>query len=206
MSLEVIGAGFGRTGTLTLKIALEILGFQRCYHMIEVIHSPPKVADTWLDAISGKIPDWDNVFQGFRAAVDWPVIHFLPELIEKYPETKVILTERDPHSWYESTRKTLFEAMQKVENRWMPKYQKLGYELIINKTFMGITDNKTHAINIYNSHITWVKQNVPKERLISFDVARGWGDLCNFLSLPVPQAPFPHKNTTSEFQRNFIDL
>ena len=101
MALDAIGVGLGRTGTLSLKVALEILGFKPCYHMVEVWASPPAI-DDWLQAANGR-PNWQNIFDGFRATVDYPGCHFWRELTAAYPNAKVVLTVRDPASWFESS-------------------------------------------------------------------------------------------------------
>src|SRR5262249_33070515 len=110
MPLDVIGAGFGRTGTLSLKAALEELGFSRCYHMVEVLATDD--ARRWDAAARGEPVDWDRLFEGFRATVDWPACSFYRELLEKYPGAKVILTVRDPDRWYDSARQTIYFVRQ----------------------------------------------------------------------------------------------
>lgn len=154
--------------------------------------------------MKGQTPNWEGVFQGFKAAVDWPVVYFLPELIERYPKAKIILTERDANAWYESARRTIFKAIRNVENGWIPKHQELGYEVIVNKTFNGKIDEKDSAIAIYEKHIKWVKTHVPGERLICFNISEGWKGLCGPLGLPIPKKPFPHVNTATEFENRFI--
>jgi hypothetical protein len=204
MGLEIIGAGFGRTGTMTLKLALETLGYQPCYHMIEIIQSPSNTAEAWLKAISGHPANWEEIFRGFRAAVDWPVIYFLPELIERYPEAKVILTERDANSWYQSAKNTIFKAIRYAQNDGAPLHQKLSNEIIIKNTFNNKVDDEACAIDVYNRHVAWVKNNVSDDRLICFNVADGWEGLCPALNQPLPEEPFPHSNTTSEFRGRFF--
>ena len=107
MTLDVIGAGFGRTGTMSLKVALEELGFGPCYHMSEVFAHPEHV-ELWRAAAQGKEVDWEQIFGGYRATVDWPACSFYGELMEKYPDAKVILTVRDPQRWYESAYNTIY--------------------------------------------------------------------------------------------------
>jgi Sulfotransferase domain len=95
MALRVIGAGFGRTGTHSLKLALEQLGFAPCHHMYEVRAHPEQLA-FWQAAARGELPDWDEVFAGFAAQVDWPGARFWRELAEHFPHAKVILSVRRP--------------------------------------------------------------------------------------------------------------
>ena len=206
MSLEIIGAGFGRTGTMSLKLALEVLGFERCYHMTDVIKGPPKIANTWLNALRGQIPQWDEVFKGYKAAVDWPSVYFLPELIQRYPKAKIILTVRDAETWYHSANRTIFKAIKDLKNDLMPRHQKLSLELIINSTFDGRIDDKDYVIQKYRDHIAWVTKNIPESRLICLDIKSGWKGLCAALALPVPNSPFPHVNTEAEFQDQFLSI
>ena len=107
MPLSVIGAGFGRTGTMSLKLALDQLGFGPCYHMTEVFKNP-KASGYWEAAADGKPIDWEEVFAGYRSTVDWPGATFYKQLADAYPEAKVILTERDAEAWFESTQATIF--------------------------------------------------------------------------------------------------
>ena len=109
MGLEVIGAGFGRTGTLSLKLALEQLGFAQCYHMFEVMNHPEHVP-LWRAAHRGEPTDWEALFAGYRAAVDWPSCNFWREQLDTWPDAKVILTQRDPERWYTSVMNTIWQS------------------------------------------------------------------------------------------------
>jgi hypothetical protein len=95
MTLKVIGAGFGRTGTSSLKQALEDLGFGPCHHMTEVIAHPQQVP-VWEAAMNGEPVEWEDVFHAYQSAVDWPSAAFYEPLMERYPDARVILTVRDP--------------------------------------------------------------------------------------------------------------
>ncbi len=119
MSLEVIGAGFGRTGTLSMKVALELLGFERTHHMDDVLRSRAQTR-LWHDVASGQPPDWDQIFDGFRASVDFPSSTYYKELLTHYPEAKVVLTVRDVDQWYSSASDTIFE-MTKVAPSWLSR-------------------------------------------------------------------------------------
>lgn len=203
VDLEFIGAGFGRTGTMSLKVALEILGFGPCHHMMEVMCGSSRVARQWLAAVNGAKPNWDVLLKGYRATVDWPSLFFLPELMEKYPSAKVILTERDAESWYTSASSTIFKAIQTRQGAWVPIQQQLAETLIIGKTFHHRVDDKKYAMDIYESHLEWVRAYVPSDRLITLDVSDGWQGLCSHLDLPLPDKPFPHSNRTQEFNAKF---
>ncbi|VUD68882.1 hypothetical protein TDB9533_04241 [Thalassocella blandensis] len=206
MTLEVIGVGFGRTGTMSLKVALEQLGYGPCYHMMDVMQGPSKIADSWLRVLHGEPPEWEKIFHGYRASVDWPALYFLPELLEKYPGIKVVLTERDAESWYQSAAGTIFRAIQTRQGNWVPKQQQLALELIIEKTFHNKADDKKTAKEIYEAHICWVKSTVPAKQLICFNVRDGWPSLCQSLNKPVPLNAFPQLNTSSDFNATFDEV
>src|SRR5262245_50709202 len=109
--LRVIGAGFGRTGTLSLKAALEQLGFNPCYHMVEVLSHPDHIA-RWRAIGEGQAAEWEALFAGYQAAVDVPASEYYAQLMQAYPEAKVVLTVRDPEQWYESASSTIFRVAQ----------------------------------------------------------------------------------------------
>ena len=202
MSLDVIGAGFGRTGTMTLKEALEQLGFAPCHHMYEVIQHSEQ-APFWEGAARGEKVDWNLMFDNYRASCDWPSCSFYKELAEVYPNAKIILTLRDPHAWYRSITNTILPAMK--GRIVLPNGKQVGPPgdfaplLIGGKTFGGRFDEE-HMISVFNCHNEEVKRVIPKERLLVFDAAQGWKPLCKFLGVPVPAARFPKTNTTEEFQ------
>ena len=198
MPLDVIGAGLGRTGTTTLKLALEHLGFVRCHHMTEVFRHP-ETAALWEAAGEGKPVAWESLLSGYRATVDWPSCHFYRELARLYPEAKVILTVRDPESWFRSTQGTIFrpEHIRELDRRSMGGILKK----VIAPTFGGRLNDHDHAIAVYERHNAEVRRTIPPERLLVYDVAGGWEPLCRFLGLAIPRDPFPHANKTDEFRR-----
>ena len=110
MALELIGAGLGRTGTLSLKAALERLGYAPCYHMIEVLTAPER-GRHWLARTPTGARDWDAIFRGYRATVDWPAAAFWRELVDRYPDAKVLLSLRDADRWYDSVMNTIYPVM-----------------------------------------------------------------------------------------------
>lgn len=198
MPLDVIGAGLGRTGTTSLKLALERLGFARCHHMTEVfLH--PETAAHWEAAAEGQAVDWEALLAGYRAAVDWPACHFYGDLARIYPDAKVILTVRDPESWFRSTQATIFgfEHVGEVEKRPMGGFMKKA----ILPTFDGRVKDREHAIAVYERHNAEVRRTIPPERLLVYDVTQGWEPMCRFLGVPVPSEPFPHANTTADFRQ-----
>lgn len=204
MSMKVIGAGFGRTGTMSLKAALEELGFDKCYHMIEVMQNPSHVR-VWKQALEGKTVDWDALFDGYQATVDWPGCTFYQELMEQYPDAKVLLSVRDPERWYTSTHQTIYTFNHNPVMLLIPASRpimQMTHQLIWKKTFHGQFENRQYAIDIFNDHIETVKRTVPADRLLVYDVKQGWEPLCHFLEVPVPQdKPFPHLNDTESMQK-----
>jgi hypothetical protein len=202
--MQVIGAGFGRTGTLSLKAALEALGFGPCYHMAEVRTHPEHIA-LWQAAGEGQAIDWDTLFAGYAAAVDWPACTFYEQLMRLYPEAKVVLTVREPERWYESAQTTIYEISgphAAAAGSPMPTAQLHMIDTIIwQGTFGGRFEDKQHAIAVFEKNIQEVKERVPRERLLVFDVREGWAPLCRFLQVPLPEGPFPRLNEAQEFRQ-----
>jgi hypothetical protein len=206
MPLKVIGAGLGRTGTLSLKAALEQLGFGKCYHMTEVLAHPEHVR-VWDAAARGEPVDWEALFQEYQATVDWPGCNFYEELLRLYPDAEVILTVRDPDRWYDSAKQTIYYVRQAFPDwllPWMPRmrrFRRMLDRLIWDGTFGGRFEDKPHAIEVFNRHNEAVKRAVPPDRLLVYEVREGWGPLCAFLGVPVPEGqPFPHLNDTEVFR------
>jgi hypothetical protein len=195
MSLSVIGAGFGRTGTLSLKLALEQLGVGRCYHMVEVFKIP-QATQQWLDAAEGRGAPWDQVFEGFSATVDWPSATFYRQLADHYPQAKVILTERDADAWFDSTQATIFaNDFDKVPD---PTFRGM-ITRVVGDLFDGRIHDRDHAISVYRRHNEEVRRVIPADRLLVYEVSQGWGPLCDFLGYPVPDTPLPKVNSREEF-------
>jgi hypothetical protein len=213
MALEVIGAGFGRTGTMSLKVALEELGFGPCYHMTEVFEHPEH-AELWRAAAQGEPIDWDEMFHEYRAAVDWPSAAFYKELMARYPDAKVILTVRDPDRWYESTRTTIYgmsgassSPLFSLAAMFVPRIRRIrGAVRMVSKLawedmFGGRFEDKEHAIEVFEGWNGEAKERVPAERLLVYEVKEGWGPLCEFLGVQAPDKPFPHLNDAEVFRR-----
>lgn len=200
--LQVIGAGFGRTGTLSLKAALEQLGFGPCHHMVEVLENPDQIPG-WRVATDGGPVDWDALLEGYRSSVDWPSCAFWRQLARHYPAAKVILTVRDPESWYRSVHSTIFQAMSRNDRNLAPGHRSMSSTLILKKTFSGCFEDKPHAIDVFNRHNQEVKDALPADRLLVYEVSQGWAPLCAFLGSEVPDEPFPRSNTTDEFRARF---
>ncbi|MEE2827836.1 MAG: sulfotransferase [Myxococcota bacterium] len=202
VTMEVIGAGYGRTGTASLKAALEILGFGPCYHMFEIQRAPWKARD-WLPSTRGEALDWARVYRGYRSAVDWPTCNFYAELAEAYPDARFVLTTRDPDSWYESARTTLYAFWCSLP-AWsavLPLFgavRALLRSSIWDGVFEGRFDDKAHALACLQEHERAVLQTLPPERLLRFRVDEGWPPLCAFLGVDVPDQPFPRLNPARE--------
>ena len=205
MGLQVIGAGFGRTGTASLRRALEILGFGPCYHMFEIRDAPWK-ARAWCDILHGRPPTWSEIFDGYQATVDWPGAHYAIALAEAYPDARVLLTQRDPDAWYASTHRTLYALWQAIPD-WVSILPLVGsvraliFGVIWDGTFDGRFDDRDEAIAHYRAHHDAVIAALPAERLLVYRVEEGWEPLCTFLEVPLPDVPFPHLNESRELER-----
>jgi hypothetical protein len=204
MSLKVIGAGFGRTGTMSLKIALEMLGFSPCYHMMEVFENPEHIYH-WHDFVFGKSSNWESVFRNYQAAVDWPAYHFWRELAEAYPQAKVILSVRSPESWYRSATNTILNdggpPPPDDASEQDKVFHEMVHKMIREDTFHGRFEDQAYAMQVFTDHIETVRQTIAPERLLVFQAADGWEPLCRFLAVPIPDEPYPHSNSTDEFKQ-----
>ena len=194
--LKVIGAGYGRTGTMSLKLALDQLGFGPCYHMVEVFKNP-QAPGLWYEAAQDPAhADWENIFQGYQATVDWPNATYWQELAEAYPDAKVILTERDPDEWFASTQATIFKND-------IPEGVDEPFPKMVRKVVASLFDyrmhDRDHLISVFKAHNAKVRATIPAERLLVYEVAQGWTPLCDFLGVPVPAGPMPQVNSREEF-------
>jgi hypothetical protein len=219
MPLELIGAGFGRTGTWSTKHALERLGL-RCYHMSEAILNKENKShlDFWLRVArepEGTQRDWEAVFGKYRATVDNPACCVWRELMRAYPDAKVIMTlhPRGAEAWYESTIDTIYftETLRafKVLEYLTPFARKIGEmsrKLIWWRSLKGAMEDRDKAIARYHEHLAEVRAAVPPERLLVFKVDDGWGPLCAFLGAPVPDEPFPNVNDRAEIKKTIRDV
>jgi hypothetical protein len=205
MALEVIGAGFGRTGTLSLKAALEQLGFVDCYHML-VMREHPEHPAIWQAAARGEEVDWDALFEGYRAAVDWPSCNFWQRQLAHWPDAKVLLSRRDPQQWYDSVMNTIYKfSAQARENPETAERAQFAFDVIWDPLFGDRMDDRQHVIDVYNAHNAEVQALVPAQQLLTFDPADGWEPLCAFLGVAVPDGPYPRTNTTQEFVERISD-
>ena len=199
MALTVIGAGFPRTGTASLKAALEELGLGRCYHMSEVFDKPDHWT-CWSDAADGKPVDWDFVFEGYGATTDAPACLFYKSIAEHYPDAKVLLSVRDADRWFESTQTTILSPLIAQRFANLPP----AMVTMLHKIGWHPDDPETHdrdyMVGRMTAHNEEVKRTIAPDRLLIFNPADGWAPLCAFLDLPVPDTPFPHVNSSEEFR------
>ena len=205
MTLEVIGAGFGRTGTASMKAALEQLGYLKTHHMFEVMGDARQM-DLWHGIATGRAPDWDAVYADFPAAVDFPTASYWRELAAHYPDAKVILTVRDEDKWWKSARSTII-AIGRASPQWarrlippIRKNTEMVNGTVWDRMFDGRQFEEAHAKMVYREHNAAVAAELPADRLLVFEVKEGWEPLCAFLGKPVPDTPFPHVNDGAEFQ------
>jgi hypothetical protein len=213
VALTVIGAGFGRTGTLSLKAALEQLGLAPCYHMRTAIEHPEHVP-VWESAARGERVDWDRLLAGYRATVDWPGTTFYEQLMQAYPEAKVILTVRDPDRWYDSARTTIYGVVSATTSPFfrllaavvppVGRFQRAQHMIdavVWRGTFHDTFEDREYAIHTFQEWNRGVRERVPADRLLVYEITEGWAPLCEFLDKPVPDTPFPHLNDGESFRR-----
>ena len=201
MALEIIGPGFGRTGTNSLKLALEHLGFGPCHHMFEVRDNPDRLAD-WEAAARGEPVDWDQVFRGYRAQVDFPGARYWRELAQYFPNAKVILSVRDPDEWFDSVEATILPWLAsrgKHDSPDMNRIVEMGHQVVEVQIFREQIGKREHATRVFREHIAEVQAEIPAHRLLTFDLREGWEPLCAFLEVAVPEIPFPKTNSSKDF-------
>lgn len=204
MALEIIGAGFGRTGTDSLREALTELGFGPCHHMHEIRDNPEK-AGPWHDHFCGGAPlDLDLLFGSYRSQVDWPGAHLWRESAERYPDAKVILSVRDPEGWYASYSKTI-KVFRETEMPPDAPHMRQIQEFV--DVFLGDRfDSEARAIEEFEAHVAEVKSAISADRLLVYELGSGWEPLCEFMGVAVPDHDYPHTNATTDFQKHNIEL
>jgi hypothetical protein len=201
MTLKVVGAGIGRTGTHSLKLALEQLLGGKCHHMLEVFEHSEQVP-TWAAAARGEAVDWDALFADYVATVDWPGGAFWPELTKQYPDALVLLSVRSSaDAWFKSASETIFLTMERVPPADDPMHE--WYEMvtgIIKDRFTADYMNPDAAKAAYEKHNAAVRAAIPADRLLEWQPGDGWEPICERLGIAVPAEPFPHVNSTDEFR------
>ena len=197
--MRVIGAGVGRTGTLSLRQAIETLGLGPCHHMEVVLDDQARNVPLWNAALDGN-PDWSEIYRHMHSAVDWPTASFYRELHAAFPAAKFVLTHRDPDTWADSFSETIYTALAGREEApsaarsWIDMcirtVERAGFPLGLDKSELAVR---------FNAHNEAVKQTIPAAQLLVFEVKEGWGPLCEFLDLPAPDEAFPRSNDRAEF-------
>ncbi|KAI7847489.1 P-loop containing nucleoside triphosphate hydrolase protein [Circinella umbellata] len=206
--LKIIGVGYGRTGTESLRVALNMLGYNT-HHMHEMFNRDghPEVFQEAYEHPEHEI-DWDMLYDGFDAAVDWPTAEFLEPLMKKYPSAKILLTERDFESWYKSVSNTLHPLATQVMKSSDSEYMRRIHSMVSTIAMDGdIADakrfqNKEAIKNRFEEHYNMVKKTVPKDRLLVLQLGEGWNRLCEFLDKPIPNEPYPRTNSTQELKES----
>ncbi|MFK7882297.1 sulfotransferase family protein [Roseobacter sp.] len=199
MTLKVIGAGLGRTGTYSLRLAINELGLGPCFHMEDVATNMPVQLPLWRAAAAGQA-DWDAIYDGFNSAVDWPTARFFRELSAVYPEAKFVLSIRDPNTWADSFGETIYKMISDKENAPPQFHDWLDMATdIITQTGIPTGADRDGLAKAFSAHVSLVQEAIPAERLLVFQAKEGWEPLCAFLGVPVPEMDFPRTNNRSEF-------
>ena len=198
MEIRMIGAGVGRTGTNSLKLALERLTGAPCYHMIEVFRHPEHVP-FWQASFEGRDPDWNVLLDGFAATVDWPAAGRWRTIAAAWPDAPILLSTRaDGEQWWRSADATIFEGLRRVGSVPADDWTRMAAAMLRDFCPGGI--ERDAAIAAYERHNAAVRAEVPASRLVEWQPGDGWEPLCRALDVPVPDEPFPHVNTSSEFR------
>jgi Sulfotransferase domain len=214
--LRVIGAGLSRTGTKSLRAALQTLTGTPCYHGTAVPDNPEHIG-IWRKALAGTVPDWDTLLHGYESVVDMPACFFWHELAEAYPRATILLSTRDtPQEWWDSFHRTLvplvqtgglrhflrvFQDRHDARITWERAQRRspatrVELAMLHRELLDQLTPNwyeEQAAVAAYQRHNTHVRAHAAPDRLIEWRPADGWGPLCQALGVPVPDLPFPHK-------------
>jgi hypothetical protein len=197
--MRIIGTGVGRTGTYSLKLAINQLGFGPCFHMEEVLHNMPVQVPLWNAALHGN-PDWQTIFDGYESTVDWPTAGFFRELYEAYPSAKYVLTRRSPESWADSFGATIYQLLATIDQTPPEMHDWLNMSsAVIAKTGFPLGLDRDGLMKAFAAHNEAVKQTIPADQLLVYEVKQGWEPLCKFLDVPVPAEPYPRTNDRAEF-------
>lgn len=206
--MQIISVGFLRTGTTSMKLALEELGFGPCYHLKELVNDPSRAAEWLTVAKDPAAADWHRIYADYRSAVGTPTTTFWRHVIAAFPTAKVIVTVRDPNDWYDSATRTIGEALEpSLPVRlltWRPRREPDlldEVQRIARRHEGGQFTNREEAVAAFEQHIADVRATVPADQLLIYSVRDGWGPLCAFLGVPEPTTPFPRENDRATFRR-----
>lgn len=197
MTLAVVGAGVGRTGTNSLKLALEQLLNGRCHHMFEIISDPTQIPG-WTAAVREEPTDWTALLSGYVAQVDWPGASFWPELSRANPEALVILSVRSPESWLKSASNTIFQVFDGPPTPLTPWFEEVRG--MLDRRFCNNLEDPQAMLDAFVQHNDAVRSGVPASRLLEWTASDGWEPICERLGLPVPSDPFPMTNDTNSWR------
>jgi len=212
-SLEVIGVGWGRTGTFSLKNALETLGFGKCYHMTEVLANERDDVSMWEQVIdngpstAAGVESLEQIFDGYHSCTDWPAVAFWETLFEMNPHAKFVLTVRDPEDWYTSVQGSIGDFLEKTlahADTSSRQYRQCAMSARLpcgGKTLMDVFKSRDLATKSFSDHMERVKETIPESQLLIFRPEDGWQALCNFLNVPIPNQPFSHRDATKEIEK-----
>lgn len=198
MALKVIGAGLGRTATFSLKFALEHLGLGPCYHMSEVLAGARRNIPLWIDVVDGRA-DWDTIFEGYGSTTDYPACTYWRELVEYYPEARIVLTVRDADNWFDSVSQTIFSDQMQSSLAGSPA-EKMMQGVVLG-TFGNRIRDRAFMTDWFERRNQSVIDALPPERLLVFSPKDGWDPLCSFLGVPEPNEPFPRVNSRDELEQ-----
>jgi len=199
MSINIIGTGVGRTGTYSLKLAINQLGFGPCHHMEAVLQDAVAQVPLWSEALKGNA-NWSAIYNSFESAVDWPTAGFFRELLKEYPTAKFILTERSPENWADSFGSTIYKLVEGRDKA--PEKMQDWLEMVnevLTKTGFPQGLDRDGLMNGFIAHNKAVRAAIPEEQLLIFQVKDGWEPLCKFLNVAVPNEAFPRTNNREEF-------
>ena len=200
MAMRVVGAGLGRTGTHSQKLALERLLGAPCYHMIETFGRPDDIP-VWHRAVNGDLPNWRTFLADYAAAVDWPVAAFWREIGDAFPDAIVLLSTRDVDAWWTSASNTIFKIVgNEVAAEEITGAQQSMAADMLTKRFTPRWMEEDEAKRAFEQHNADVRAAIPGDRLVEWQPGDGWEPICNALGLAVPDEPYPHVNTTADFR------
>lgn len=206
--MKLIGAGYGRTGTMSLKAALERIGYGPCFHMIDLIGDPTPLP-YWEAAAEGEPVDWRAAFDGWESTVDWPACTYWQQLVATWPDAPVLLNTRDKEAWYQSCLKSIHAAAEAGRRGELgggtgppPSFEVMRFinTDIWDGNFEGRFQDKDFAFQVFDRHYASVRSAIPSDRLLEWEIMEGWEPLCSFLGVEVPDEPFPHLNDTAAFR------
>ena len=206
--MQIISVGFLRTGTTSMKLALEQLGFGPCYHLKELVNDPSRAAEWLTVAADPASADWKRIYADYNSAVGTPTTTFWRHVVTAFPTAKVIITVRDPHDWYDSANRTIGKALAPPLPvrllTWRPRREPDlldEVQRIAREHEGGQVTGRDEAVAAFERHIADVRAQVPADRLLLYTVGDGWAPLCAFLGVPEPGTPFPRENDRATFRR-----